>query len=185
MKTKHDTPKYGLIYHASLIGQTAPKNKGKISRVLAAKTALSVRVDALGDTTGATVAIESRAKVETRMRQLEANGASSSSSGAAGKSSGASAGPSKYNPNNGKALAPNYNPASDIIITEKKDKKRGIEEISSPAPASTAEEEVDESLEKEKKKKKKHKEEVQMEEEEEVVEESSDKKKKKKKDKKE
>lgn len=30
LKTKHDTPKYGLIYHASLVGQTAPKNKGKV-----------------------------------------------------------------------------------------------------------------------------------------------------------
>lgn len=43
LKTKHETPKYGLIYHASVIGQTAPKNKGKISRVLAAKTALAIR----------------------------------------------------------------------------------------------------------------------------------------------
>merc|ERR1719297_553018 len=51
LKTKHDTPKYGLIYHASLIGQTAPKYKGKISRVLAAKTALAVRVDAMSDET--------------------------------------------------------------------------------------------------------------------------------------
>merc|ERR1712070_1123598 len=32
VKAKHDTPKYGLIYHASLIGQAAPKFKGKISR---------------------------------------------------------------------------------------------------------------------------------------------------------
>merc|ERR1712023_334410 len=55
LKTKHDTPKYGLIYHASLIGQTASKNKGKISRVLAAKTALAIRVDALGDTSEATI----------------------------------------------------------------------------------------------------------------------------------
>ena len=47
LKSKHDTPKYGLIYHASLIGQAAPKHKGKISRVLAAKCALSIRVDAL------------------------------------------------------------------------------------------------------------------------------------------
>merc|ERR1711894_752327 len=38
LKTKHDTPKYGLIYHASMVGQSNPKNKGKISRVLAAKT---------------------------------------------------------------------------------------------------------------------------------------------------
>ena len=71
LKTKHDTPKYGLIYHASLIGQTAPKNKGKISRVLAAKCALSIRVDALGESSEATVALESRATVEQRIRQLE------------------------------------------------------------------------------------------------------------------
>jgi nucleolar protein 58 len=74
LKTKHDTPKYGLIYHASLIGQTASKFKGKISRVLAAKTALAIRVDALGDTEGPTIAIEGRAKVEQRMRELESRG---------------------------------------------------------------------------------------------------------------
>ncbi len=30
LKTKHETPKYGLIYHASLIGQAPPKYKGKV-----------------------------------------------------------------------------------------------------------------------------------------------------------
>jgi len=30
LKTKHATPKYGLIYHASLIGQATSKNKGKV-----------------------------------------------------------------------------------------------------------------------------------------------------------
>ncbi|MEQ2216209.1 hypothetical protein XENOCAPTIV_012529, partial [Xenoophorus captivus] len=29
LKTRKDTPKYGLIYHASLVGQTTAKNKGK------------------------------------------------------------------------------------------------------------------------------------------------------------
>eukprot|EP00198_Chlamydomonas_reinhardtii_P001017 XP_001690352.1 nucleolar protein, component of C/D snoRNPs [Chlamydomonas reinhardtii] len=71
LKTKHETPKYGLIYHASLIGQSQPKYKGKISRVLAAKCALAIRVDALGDTSDATVGIEARQKVEARLRQLE------------------------------------------------------------------------------------------------------------------
>lgn len=71
LKTKHETPKYGLIYHASLIGQAAPKFKGKISRVLAAKSALSIRMDALGDSSEASIGIESRAKVEARLRQLE------------------------------------------------------------------------------------------------------------------
>merc|ERR1711907_624247 len=71
LKTKKDTPKYGLIYHASVIGQAAPKHKGKISRVLAAKCALSIRVDALGDTSEATIGLEDRVKVEERLRQLE------------------------------------------------------------------------------------------------------------------
>jgi len=34
LKTKHDTPKYGLIYHASLVGQAPPKLKGKV-RIIA------------------------------------------------------------------------------------------------------------------------------------------------------
>lgn len=50
LKTKHETPKYGLIYHASLVGQANPKLKGKISRSLASKCALCVRVDALSKT---------------------------------------------------------------------------------------------------------------------------------------
>jgi nucleolar protein 58 len=47
LKTKHDTPKYGLIFHASLVGQASGKNKGKIARMLAAKAALGVRVDSM------------------------------------------------------------------------------------------------------------------------------------------
>merc|ERR1711909_214823 len=30
LKTKHDTPKYGLIYHAQLVGQASTKLKGKV-----------------------------------------------------------------------------------------------------------------------------------------------------------
>ncbi|GKA87099.1 probable nucleolar protein 5-2 [Tanacetum coccineum] len=50
LKTKHATPKYGLIYYASLIGRAAPKHKGKVSRSLASKTAWAIRCDALGET---------------------------------------------------------------------------------------------------------------------------------------
>merc|ERR1711957_167669 len=73
LKTKHDTPKYGLIYHASLVGQAAPKFKGKISRVLAAKTSLSARMDALGETEGVSIGLENRAKIEARLASLEGN----------------------------------------------------------------------------------------------------------------
>ncbi|KAK2532114.1 Nop58 [Columba livia] len=74
LKTKRDTPKFGLIYHASLVGQSNPKNKGKISRMLAAKTALTIRYDALGEDTNAEMGAENRLKVETRLRLLEERG---------------------------------------------------------------------------------------------------------------
>ncbi|SPO03841.1 related to nucleolar protein NOP58 [Cephalotrichum gorgonifer] len=48
LKTKHNTPKYGIIYNSSLVGQASQKVKGKIARMLAAKTALGLRIDALG-----------------------------------------------------------------------------------------------------------------------------------------
>ncbi|TCD70473.1 Nucleolar protein 58 [Steccherinum ochraceum] len=78
LKTKHDTPKYGLIYHASLIGQAPPKLKGKMARMVATKAALSIRVDALTDTddksepTAPSIGLENRAKLESRLRALEA-----------------------------------------------------------------------------------------------------------------
>lgn len=71
LKTKHDTPKYGLIYHASLVGQASVKIKGKMSRMLAAKASLAIRVDALGEDTNADMGIEHRAKLERRVRELE------------------------------------------------------------------------------------------------------------------
>lgn len=63
LKTKHATPKYGLIFHASLIGHAAPKLKGKIARSLAAKTALAIWYDAFGDSQDNTLGLENRAKV--------------------------------------------------------------------------------------------------------------------------
>merc|ERR1712168_219660 len=73
LKTKHDTPKYGLIYHAQLVGQTTTALKGKVSRMLAAKASLACRVDALGEDTTSSIEIgmEQRLKVEARIRQLE------------------------------------------------------------------------------------------------------------------
>lgn len=73
LKTKHDTPKYGLIYHASLIGQSTGKNKGKIARMLATKTTLGLRVDALTEDKdeSAALGLAMRAQVENRVRKLE------------------------------------------------------------------------------------------------------------------
>ncbi|XP_055869988.1 nucleolar protein 58-like [Biomphalaria glabrata] len=71
LKTKHDTPKYGLIYHASIVGSAQPKNKGKLSRMLSAKASLAIRVDALSETSDSTLGLEQRAKIESRVRSLD------------------------------------------------------------------------------------------------------------------
>ncbi|OAA60917.1 nucleolar protein nop5 [Niveomyces insectorum RCEF 264] len=92
LKTKHSTPKYGLIYHSSLVGQATGRNKGKIARQLSAKAAISVRTDALAefdddeeDDVRAALGISSRAKLEQSLRRLEgkplAKAASSFSNG--------------------------------------------------------------------------------------------------------
>ena len=45
LKTKGNTPKYGLIYHSSFIGRAGQKNKGRISRFLANKCSIASRID--------------------------------------------------------------------------------------------------------------------------------------------
>lgn len=168
LKTKHDTPKYGLIYHASLIGQAAPKNKGKISRVLAAKSALAIRVDALSDETDekldTTVGFEGRAKVEARLRQLEGGTFTTNSNLTAKKTA-------KYDPVAAKAASSGstYNTNSDIIMNEKseengndskkskKDKKAKKEKKKRKADALEGTDSDDEGKSKKKKAKKKSK----------------------------
>ncbi|XP_053604777.1 nucleolar protein 58 [Plodia interpunctella] len=71
LKTKKDTPKYGLIYHAQLVGQCSTKNKGKMSRMLAAKAALATRVDAFGEDVSFELGAEHKVKLEQRLRLLE------------------------------------------------------------------------------------------------------------------
>lgn len=71
LKSKKDTPKYGLLYHATLVGQAQGRNKGKIARLLATKAALSVRVDALSDEPVLEIGLESKKLVESRLRDLE------------------------------------------------------------------------------------------------------------------
>jgi len=126
LKTKHDTPKYGLIYHASLIGQAAPKNKGKVARVLAAKAALAIRVDALGeqDASDVSVAMECRQKVEARLRQLE-TGEPYQKPAAAPKKAG--------NPSRSTQA---YNEASDVVdVASSKKKKKRSESVDAETAA--------------------------------------------------
>ncbi|KAM9482937.1 nucleolar protein 58 [Clarias gariepinus] len=190
LKTRRDTPKYGLIYHASLVGQTTAKNKGKISRMLAAKTALAIRYDALGEDTNAEMGVENRAKLEARLRQLEEKGMRRISG--SGKTVART---DKYQHQSDVKL---YDPSGDSTLPTAA-KKRKIEEveeaeeedkpvevkakkIKKETPTEEAEEAAAEETETPKKKKKKKYEKQQQEEEVEAgpSEETTEKKKKKK-----
>lgn len=49
LKTKGNTPKYGLIFHSTFIARAAAKNKGRISRYLANKCSLASRIDCFSE----------------------------------------------------------------------------------------------------------------------------------------
>ena len=74
MKSKKSTPKYGLIYNASIVGSANNTLKGKISRTLANKCALCVRYDALGEQVDGDLGNKSKTYLEGRLRLLEQGG---------------------------------------------------------------------------------------------------------------
>ncbi|XP_031147603.1 nucleolar protein 58 [Sander lucioperca] len=194
LKTRKDTPKYGLIYHASLVGQTSAKNKGKISRMLAAKASLAIRYDALGEDTNAEMGVENRAKLEARLRQLEEKGIR--------RISGTGKAMAKADKYQHKSEVRMYDPSGDSTIPSTS-KKRKFEEVEEEEAAEEPETPVvkskkpkkervteeaaetsaaaEETPKKKKKKKDKNAEEPKEEEQEVAVMEPTEKKKKKKK----
>jgi len=141
LKTKSQTPKYGLIYHASIVGQANPKIKGKISRSLASKCALCIRVDALGENTEGEIGKKSKKILEARIAQLE-----SGNSGASMKKGNKI---EKYveDKSNKKGQ---YNTNNEVILTKKKKKRDSSDDDED-------EDEKEEKTKKEKKEKEKTK----------------------------
>jgi len=117
LKTKSKTPKYGLIYHASIVGQSNPKIKGKISRSLASKCALCIRVDALGENTDGEIGKKSKKMLENRIAALESgnSGASLKKGNKIGKYD------SESNVKKGQ-----YNTSDEVRLTKKKKKRAEI-----------------------------------------------------------
>lgn len=67
LKTKGNTPKYGLIYHSSFIGRAGAKNKGRISRFLANKCSIASRIDNFSEAPTNKFGEALRAQVEERL----------------------------------------------------------------------------------------------------------------------
>ena len=71
IKSKTSTPKYGLIFNVNCLNKADKRIKGKISRILSAKIALSTRIDALGETKyGGSVGVKNRLVIEKKIKQL-------------------------------------------------------------------------------------------------------------------
>ncbi|KAJ7231468.1 NOP56 protein [Mycena haematopus] len=71
LKTKGNTPKYGLIYHSTFIGRAGPKHKGRISRFLANKCSIASRIDCYSDNPTPKFGEALRAQVEERLNFFE------------------------------------------------------------------------------------------------------------------
>lgn len=68
LKTKGNTPKYGLIYHSSFIGRAGLKNKGRVSRFLANKCSIASRIDNFSETPTTRFGEALKQQVEERLR---------------------------------------------------------------------------------------------------------------------
>ncbi len=75
LKTKGNTPKYGLIYHSTFIGRADAKNKGRISRYLANKCSIATRIDSFADEPSNAYGQKLRDQVEERLKFYETGAA--------------------------------------------------------------------------------------------------------------
>ncbi|KAF9240242.1 Nop-domain-containing protein [Melanogaster broomeanus] len=71
LKTKGNTPKYGLLYHSTFIGRADPKHKGRISRFLANKCSIASRIDCYSENPTPKFGEALRAQVDERLNFFE------------------------------------------------------------------------------------------------------------------
>ena len=162
LKTKGNTPKYGLIYHSSFIGRASAKNKGRISRYLANKCAIASRIDSFIEEPTNAYGEQLRDQVEERLKFYDTGEA-----------------PRK----NIDVMTAVSDSLKKLAAQDDKKKKKKKQKASAEEPEEKPTEETDEGkVEKRKKDKKRSREETAEEEpEEEPFQEEAEKKKKKKK----
>lgn len=71
LKTKGNTPKYGLIFHSTFIGRAGTKNKGRISRYLANKCSIASRIDCFSELPSSVFGEHLKQQVEDRLKFYE------------------------------------------------------------------------------------------------------------------
>ncbi|GAB2269706.1 snoRNP complex protein nop56 [Dionaea muscipula] len=68
LKTRGNTPKYGLIFHSSFIGRASAKNKGRMARYLANKCSIASRIDCFSERSTTTFGVMLNQQVEDRLK---------------------------------------------------------------------------------------------------------------------
>lgn len=71
LKTRGNTPKYGLIFHSTFIGRAGAKNKGRISRYLANKCSIASRIDNFSEIPTSVIGEHLKQQVEDRLKFYE------------------------------------------------------------------------------------------------------------------
>jgi len=71
LKSRTNTPKYGLLYHSTFIGRAGLKNKGRISRFLANKCSIASRIDCFLESPTSIYGNSLRQQVEDRLKFYE------------------------------------------------------------------------------------------------------------------
>ncbi|MQL71131.1 hypothetical protein Taro_003459 [Colocasia esculenta] len=67
LKTRGNTPKYGLIFHSSFIGRASSRNKGRLARYLANKCSIASRIDCFSEMNTTAFGEKLREQVEERL----------------------------------------------------------------------------------------------------------------------
>ncbi|KAK2195788.1 bifunctional Nucleolar protein Nop56-Nop58/Nop domain superfamily/Nop [Babesia duncani] len=72
LKTRTNTPKYGILYQSTIVGKATKKHKGKAARYLANKCAIAARIDCFSDNSSNEMGQQMLDQLHQRMVHLEA-----------------------------------------------------------------------------------------------------------------
>lgn len=70
LKTRGNTPKYGIIYHTSILNKSSKENKGKMSRGIANKLAMASRIDQFALKQNNCFGLKFKEQLEERLRLI-------------------------------------------------------------------------------------------------------------------
>ncbi|PVU99749.1 hypothetical protein BB560_005459 [Smittium megazygosporum] len=138
LKTKGNTPKYGLIYNSSFIGKAGSKNKGRISRYLANKATIASRIDCFSEIPTSKYGEALRKQVEEKLNHFESGAPALKNADVMAKAV-VEATKDQENYESGSNAQTNTEPVNDPLVTPKKSKsKRTTDELDDSAETSSS-----------------------------------------------